>query len=857
MSEQEQQDVDSGHNAHTNAIIDEKPTDILDDTAKVHKVGRHHKKHKKYPSSKPIHAVPQTIDIDTEAMISKEPVHTDTIPVEKDSDTDIEKTHSIVVVAERIADTPLPSSIEETYVTPLPTDETNTPVPVISTPEEPVVPRTPSTESIAVVSPVQKRSHTTRRVQLVYALLALLLISTVLLLQDLTATHLYVNTIDAKSGGIRSQQDLGSYRDTISLTAPLAAHAASPVLLGVYVNNGGGTQQLLTLNSTTSTLSLQHSLSLANGAITYAANGNLLVESASGLQVVAQDGQVVWQIQGQQPTHGVHHFQPVSDTQAVYTIKSVTHSQVAAFDLMNGHIHWTQTLNDTLEYAPPFLLDAGILYVASDHNVFALNSSDGTVLWEKPYASRTLLLESTGQNHLLIALGSQGMQALQSATGEVAWWFRGNPTVSTLSTQFYQGSIGSMESTTGNTIYATGVVWQMPQVRESVWLYAIDAATGEMRWSQQIASGLLGVDAGRGLQPLLAINNGLVVVQRAVSGEERDVTAYDTNTGTQRWNTHVDDRNTSSPIVFQVSQSTFALFTTMTNSDTILWTPSLYRDCILLLLLISVISLLVFLLRKQEHQRTQGITRSIATQFTSIRRRWRYGYTLFALVLLLVCIGINVFAYTRSEQSAHQLLTTDAQGSIVITGSGDNMHQLEALNPNGTTQWKLFSSEGVFSLPNVHIQTGTLLVALHGRVEGKYRVAEDDPAYSRPLDTMLALYLLNRSTGHVLWQHIVSYPDERQDTEVIGTDATYIYIAGEHTVTASAQPDTKSIQTTQLFAVNKLTGAVDWRIFGPTQSDPNQYIHSTLLLKNGQAFWHVAETTLIIDTNIGQIIARK
>ena len=118
---------------------------------------------------------------------------------------------------------------------------------------------------------------------------------------------------------------------------------------------------------------------------------------------------------------------------------------------------------------------------------------------------------------------------------------------------------------------------------------------------------------------------------------------------------------------------------------------------------------------------------------------------------------------------------------------------------------------------------------------------------------MLALYLLNRTTGHILWQQVVSYPDEQQKTEVIGVDARYIYVAGEHTLTTSTQ----TVQVPQLFAVNKLTGTVDWRIFGPTQLANKQSSPGTLLIKNGQVFWQVGGTVFTIDTNVGQIIGRK
>ena len=807
MPEQQQQDVDSEHHVYINATI----AKATIHASNVHKVRRHHKRHNKYPSPHTVAEPQQLEDVNTE-----EPLQDDALLEEQ--------------VENFLPDTPLPREGQE-----------------------PLVPITPPIiEEVAVKSLTQKPHRPVRRIQLVYPLLLLLLVSALLLWQDLTATHLYINTIDAKSGSIRAQQDLGAYRDAIHLTTPLVAQPNSSVLLGVYTGGMGGTQQLLTLKNNTSTLALQSSTALANGAISTASSGRLLAESANGLQVATQDGQVLWQVQGQQPVRGVHHFQPVSDAQAVYTVKSVAHSQIAAYDLANGHTRWVQTLDDTLEYAPPFLLDDGILYVASDHNIFAFTSDDGILLWEKPYASRTLLLENEGQNHLLIALGSEGIQALQSDTGEIAWSFRGNPDSDTLPTQFYQGNIGNVQGAGGNNIYATGVVWQIPQVRESFWLYAVDAATGTMRWSRQLASGLTAVDVDRGLQTLLDTHNGLVVVQHIASGADQAVSAFDANTGTQIWNTPIKESNTSSPSVFQVSHNTLALFTTTTNSNTIFWTPSLYRTCILFLLLVSVVGLLLFLPRKQK--RIQSIVRSVSTQFKA--RQW-YAYTLIVLALLFVCIGVSIFAYTRFEQPTRQRLMTDKQGSVVITDTSDDMHQLEALSPNGDQQWRLFSSEGVFSLPNVPVQAGTILVALHGHIAGRYLVAEDDPAYSRPLDSTLTLYLLNRTTGHALWQQVVSYPDEQQDAEVIGADATYIYIVGEHMVPSSTRPSTQSIQTTQLFAVNEKTGTVDWRIFGPTQSNTKQHIRSTLLLKNGQAFWHVANTIFTIDISVGQIIARE
>ena len=245
---------------------------------------------------------------------------------------------------------------------------------------------------------------------------------------------------------------------------------------------------------------------------------------------------------------------------------------------------------------------------------------------------------------------------------------------------------------------------------------------------------------------------------------------------------------------------------------------------------------------------------SLHTFPLAVGSRWKY--VAFTLALVCACVAISVFAYTRFQSPARQVLASDAQGSVAITDTGNMTHQLEAFKRDGTRQWTLFSSEGVFSVPKAQMQAGTLLVALRGDTADKNIVAGDDPAYPRPLDSMFALYLLNRTTGHILWQQIVSYPDEQQRSEVVGGDATYIYVAGEHMAASSAQADVKNVTVPQLFAVNKLTGMVDWRIFGPAQPAGTKHIASTVLTQSGLVVWHVANTVFTIDANVGQIIGR-
>ena len=902
---EQQQDYEQVQLNQNDVFETEKPTFIPERTKKPR---RHRRRHNKYPSSSAIPQTVETVDTNTssETLSSSQEKTEPSVAI---ADWDVETDPALPAIQKK-------TTINETVVptTPPIVEEVDTlevgklhkghpqgdtpplHIPISNTPllygrgiplRVPLlVKHTISRVDLAFIWSVL---HLSWRRALTYALLGLLLLNIVLLALDLTATHVYVNTLDTNTGALRTQQDLGGYRDTIRLTAPVTINTSSTsTMLGVYTPGAGETQQLLTLRSTTSSsLTVQDSIALANGAIAQTAHNRLLIEGPGGLQVTTQDGQVAWRIQGQQPTHGVHPFMPTSDNDSVYSIASVTHSQIAAYTLANGHVRWTQQLPDTLEYAPPFIVDDATLYIASDHNIFALNSSDGSVRWEKPYAARTLLVENEGQQHVLLALSSQGIQALQSDSGEVAWSFRGDPAVSTLPTQFYQGMMGNVSDTSSSdTLYATGVVWHMPNVREDVWLYAIDALTGRMRWLQQIASGPIGVDTGRVLQPFFDKDNGMVIVQRAIQQNKIAITAYDARTGTQRWNTPITNTNTSSPAVFQLSQHTFAVFTTTTHSQTILLTPSFYRTLLFLMLLISVLSLLLLLFLPLEQGRRRimqvgtdlsrpsriligekdVINRSLQAtylsqfvnqHYRSLPNHWRYVYTASALALLCVCIGIGIFSSIHSTEPARQVLASDAQGNVALTDVGNTIHQLEAFRTNGTRQWTLFSSEGTFSIPKAQTQAGTLLIALHGETAHTYIVAGDDPAYSRPLDKMLALYLVDRTTGHILWQQVVSYPDEQQNAEVVGVDATYIYVVGEHVLASSTQHDAKRANVPQLFAVNKLTGTVDWRIFGPPQFGTQQSSPSTLLFKNGQVYWYVANTTFTIDTNVGQIIARK
>lgn len=736
------------------------------------------------------------------------------------------------------------------------------------------------------------------------ALLVLFLASTMALWHDVTAVHAYLYTLDSSSGTIRTQQDIGSYAEKISLTAPL--HTQSSVLVGVHADAKGGTQQVLTLagNETTWHNTRQFPASLAHGALSLTAGGNLIVESDAQLQVMTPGGRLLWQQQSEQPTRSVHHFQPVSDGQNIYTVKSVKHSQLIAYDLRNGIARWIQTLDDTLNYAPPLLLDGNTLYVASDHNVYALNSADGSLLWTQHHPSRTLLMENEGQTHLLLAVGEQGLAALDPATGALRWLFHSQVSSAITAPQLYQAILTSFPG--GNVVYTTGTTWQLPQAQQQVWLYAINASTGTPLWSQQVASGFIGADAGRLFSPLFDSAHNIVVLQEQQENNSQDIIAFDAREGTLRWKTPITDVENTTPTLLRTSGGFLVLLATTENSLIALRHATLLRVLMMIALVLSLLGLLVLCitLLKEKLCVLKGIVGArfiapvvfpyIATRISSTLHDagsliptalWMNGgrdksgpygsqRALVAPALLVTLVAVGVVGYVQlsqirnttyqvvastgsiqrqyTETPSTQLEALDTQGSVIATGTSNNLHQLREFNSAGNEVWSTFLSEGTFSLPGIPTRPGTLLVELSDRPY-TYRYAPNDPVYPQQLNSLLALFLLDRSTGKTLWQHIVIYPGEQQSATVLAVDKNFIYVVSRQTT-----PTPGSIGPgMQLLGVNQATGNIDWRIFGPSALRNTQQNSSILLLKDGQAIWQVAGTLYAIDTTLGQIEWRR
>ena len=717
-------------------------------------------------------------------------------------------------------------------------------------------------------------------------LLIVLISSSFLFWRDVSDTHLYLYALDPASGHTLAQQDLGGgYQGVTTFTNPISI--TSSLVFGVHTNHSVSDQQEEVLSLTGKYASWkvesQFSTPLEHGTLSITPDNRVLILYANGLQVMTPRGQALWQMRGDEPTLGTHPFQPVFDSSTLYTVTSASHGVVGAYDLQSGAVLWTQRLDDTLEYAAPFLLNANTLFIAADHTLYALNKVDGTLLWKADRPVRTLLMDTTEQS-LLVVAGSQGLAALNASTGAIAWAYDGQPLNTQESThetlmpaQFYQANISSNT----HVVYATGIVWDAQQVREQLWMFAVDAVTGNIHWSKRMSTDYASVDAGRIYPPFVDAAHGLVILQQAQDDDKHSIAAYGASDGTLLWNVQLDGVTASATDLLQVSNNSLILLNTQSNKTTALHSLTSLRIVLIAMIILStVLLLLVWTLPSQSwikrlRTRLNNLPLYLAYPVKLLQNLWQYSHKAFTLILLIILILGGAFLSRQlsssgkylnqvtspngSTQWQHfinspvQLGLTDNEGSIVLSSAGESVHYLTAVNLDGATQWTSFVSEGELSIPATSTQPGTLLVALHGRTSPHYQFAPDDPAYTHSLDSLYALYLLDRQTGQSIWQNIIVAPQGQQDTTLLCADTKFFYVASR--ATNALQPGVGPV--VQLIAVDKTSGNIVWRIFGPGESLSAQTDYGNLLSGGRSIIWQVSNTIYSIDTLLGQIQWRK
>jgi outer membrane protein assembly factor BamB len=750
-------------------------------------------------------------------------------------------------------------------------------------PEEANITMSFPTQGLSGKQPLTEKRRRQLRALLILVSLAVFLTSLLLFWQNVTATHLYVSTLNPSNGETLAREDIGSGYTQDAIIAPTMGQ--SPVFFGIAGGQPASpVQQVVELqkSGTSWQQTNRFSAPLTHGTLSVTQHGNLVIESNREVEVTTPRGQVLWHMTGDQPELGAHAFRPAFDSSTLYTVEAAATGQVAAYDLQNGIPRWTTGLKDTLNYAAPLLLDGTTLYVAGDHAIFALNSRDGTLLWTTPHATRTLLLSGSGAHQLLIAASADGLLALHAGDGSPVWTFHGQQgkmtpagVLSLTPTQFYQASAAA------TTIFATGIAWKAPEIQEELWLYALDATTGNVRWSRQVGAGMVSADAGRVFIPLADSAQHLVILEQQLDSSTLTIVAFDASSGEPRWQSQFQGISAASPSLLTPSNNVLLFISMQADSGTALRIVTIAHLELQATMLLSILGLLLLLLfpwqiQKQRYQ--QALNRLAHEQLTpawQAARSKRYSRKLPTLALLVVLIATGVAGYTqlnKAQESVSLLdihtgvthwqhisplstgvLAANEQGGILSVTEEANMHRVLAVDTNGNTLWQTFASEGTFSVPAVPTQQGTILLALSGHTPLHYSFAPDDPAYPHPLDSLLILSLLNRNTGQPLWQSAIINPGDQQSGTVLGADAHFIYVASSQT----NPPASSGGAAIQLLAVDQTSGLVAWRVFGPVEPFNTPRDNGTLLLQGRQILWQVEGAVYAIDSVMGQIAWRR
>ncbi len=713
------------------------------------------------------------------------------------------------------------------------------------------------------------------------ALLVILALCSISLWHDVSDTHLYLYSINPLDGQVQAQQDLGAgYAETATLTNPVLLQ--SSLLVGLPQQ-----QRILSLSGggTAWNISRQVSAPLAHATLNVAPNHALVIAYAGGVQVLSPDGKLLWQARGDGPALGAHAFAPAFDDTTLYTVKDASGGVIAAYDLRSGTTRWSQRLDDSFAYAPPFLLYGNTLFAAGDHTIYALDRTGGRLLWKVSAPVRTLLIDSAEQP-LLIAAGAAGLQAFDGRSGKVVWSFYGRPaaaggSASLTGAQFYQAAI----PTTNDVVYATGITWNAQQAREQLWLYAVNASSGVMRWSEQISADFASVDAGRVLAPSVEATLGMLLLEVARGDGSHLLAAYNTSDGSLRWSTGLAGVTAFAPDLLQAEKTSINIFSVQADAGTALHNWSWLR---LLMLAFSAASILLLLglwlfpLENWPRRARAGLRaplRGLRTYFSQIRTSRRYSRRarlLVACCLIALLVGASFLTFLAISRPQQYLNAIDAGSgstqwqhaldtpstlsgagdheSFVVMKTGSALSVLSALNGDGSRLWSTPASEGSYSLPPVQTAPGTLMVALSGPTSLPYVYAPGDPAYTQSLAHLFTLSLLDSATGRVLWQSSLVRAGEAQDTAVLASDAQYTYVASRSIPTSS---QTGQAAVVQLIAVDTASGAIAWRLFGAREKGTTPPDFGALLPHGRLLYWQVDGAVYAIDTRLGQIQWRR
>ena len=291
--------------------------------------------------------------------------------------------------------------------------------------------------------------------------------------------------------------------------------------------------------------------------------GDLVVPGDTGsLYSVSPQGTVNWAVATRPSTHGIHGT-PVVANGTVYV--GAYDGAMYAFDAASGRQRWRTTVGGSIGASPAYV--DGTVYIAVEFpepsgSVVALDAGTGQVVWEDdriqdhPHSTPAIDLAA---DRLVVGANDGYLYAWTFGSREFAWKFNtGRPIKGPIATYDGAAFFGSWDynvyrvdlrsgTEDWDRSFTTGYnVMSGPAIDPSTdtvyvgshdnHLYALDANAGELRWSYETESDVLGCPTIAGDRVLFG-------------SEDTHLYALEKRTGEYVWDVPNDGWVTSTPIV--------------------------------------------------------------------------------------------------------------------------------------------------------------------------------------------------------------------------------------------------------------------------------------------------------------------
>lgn len=281
-----------------------------------------------------------------------------------------------------------------------------------------------------------------------------------------------------------------------------------------------------------------------------------------------QDGAIVWQIQFNHTTHGIH-GSPAIVGDMVYI--GAYDGYVYAFERMSGLLLWRHQLGYQVGSSPAVVPQWDLLFSSHERAsgggyLVALDARTGQTVWQQPTAAHphSSVAVDVSKGKVYVGDNHGIIYAFEAQTGQPVWQRAieapdGKAQIKTTPMVIpeknlvvfgsWSGSIYALDEATGRTVweYPTGsrlmgstaylpslglVYAGTPGGR----LYAIEAATGQLRWMLPVGARILSSPAvsGDGRAVVFGASNGRLYAVRA-------------DTGARIWETHIGGQVSGSP----------------------------------------------------------------------------------------------------------------------------------------------------------------------------------------------------------------------------------------------------------------------------------------------------------------------